>query len=100
MKIGGVMTLDPVLRKFNVQAFEPIHQEMIALEEEINIYQAQKKKTNNLAIVFFATFVFFTLKIAWNKLTGTNFIVAASSSSSLILCLFDIALGGITLMFR
>jgi hypothetical protein len=94
------MTLNPTQRKFNAPAFEPIHQELVALEDEIDAYHAQKKKTTNLALVFFATFVLFTLNLAWNKLSGTSFLVAASSSSSLLLSLFDIALGGIILLFR
>jgi len=93
------MSLDPTLKKFNATAFEPFQRELIALEKEIDAYEAQKKKTNALAVIFFATFVLLFLKLAWDKLTGIDFTVAASSSSSVVLGLFDLALGGITLLY-
>ncbi len=64
------------------------------LEKEVAAYQAQKKNTNNLAVLALATFVFFSLNLTWNKLTGTEFKVAAFSSSSMLLGLFDLIVGG------
>ncbi|HEX4839963.1 MAG TPA: hypothetical protein VFU89_05940 [Rhabdochlamydiaceae bacterium] len=93
------MSVDSTLKKFNATAFEPFQRELVALEKEIDAYEAQKKKTNTLAVIFFATFVLFFLKLVCDKLTGIDFTVAASSSSSVIVALFDLALGGITLMY-
>jgi hypothetical protein len=92
------MTLDATLRKFNAKAFEPVHQEISGLEKEIAAYQKQKKITNRLAVAALATFVFFTLKLTWNKLSGTEFKVAAFSTSSLLLGFFNLIIGGSALL--
>ena len=67
------MSLDPTLKKFNATDFQKIHQELVAIDKEVDAYQAQKRKTNTLAVVFFATFVLFFFKFRIDSLRRSVF---------------------------
>ncbi|HEY5236374.1 MAG TPA: hypothetical protein VIJ14_09370 [Rhabdochlamydiaceae bacterium] len=87
------MTLKTTLAKFNAKAFEGLQKDINSLGNQITSYQTQQRKIDRLAMLAFGTFAVLVVKLAWNKLSGTGFKTALFSSSSIILGLFDLAVG-------
>jgi len=92
-----MMAIDTKLVKMNPLAYEITQRTILEIDTKIDQYKDQKTKIYRLAILTIMSLVVLIAKVTWERFVGIELEPASISSFSIILGIFNLCIGLVTL---